>query len=186
MWLDIVSLIIVALGLSFDTFAVSVSSGIQVANIRFFQAVKIALILAFFQAFMPVLGWFAGNTLSRFIDYYDHWIAFGLLTIVGLRMIFDSVGNNKNQHRFNPLLTGVIIMLALATSIDALAAGIGFSFFQLPLSIIPMVIGFITFLVAMLGMLAGKHLAYRMTSHLNILGGMVLIGLGFKILVQHT
>lgn len=120
---DIITILLIAIGLSFDTFAVSVSTGLAISKIRFWQAVKIALTLAFFQALMPFSGWLFGKQVEHLISNYDHWLAFGLLFILGIRMIYESFRKDKEDKSFNPLNSTVLIGMAVATSIDALVVG---------------------------------------------------------------
>ena len=145
----------VAIGLCFDTFAVSISSGIAKQEIVFTDALKIAFTLAFFQSAMPLAGWGLGEQIKQFIANIDHWIAFGILGLLGLKMILESFKKEK-QKEFNPLNGLVLISMAIATSIDALAVGISFSFINIPIVVSALIIGFVTFMASMLGILFGK------------------------------
>jgi manganese efflux pump family protein len=182
--MQIWELFLIAIGLSFDTFAVSVSTGLTVSHIKFFPAVKIALILAIFQSMMPFIGWVGGMQIQKYIIDYDHWIAFGLLSVLGTKMIIESF-KNAEEKKFNPLLLSVIIVMAIATSIDALVVGISFAFINTNIYIAMLIIGAITFLVAMLGMLLGKNVNSKFGKRAEILGGLILIGIGIKILLNH-
>lgn len=129
---------LIALGLSFDTFAVSVSTGITVNHIRFWQAVRIAIVLAVFQAIMPYLGWLGGLQIEKYFGYIDHWIAFGLLFILGMKMIIDSFGVAE-KRQFNPLnRKRVLLSIALATSMDALVVGVSFALIDAGIYISPL------------------------------------------------
>ena len=180
-----ITLLIIAIGLSFDSFAVSVSSGIIRNTIVFFDAVKIALSLAFFQGTMPLLGWFMGKSISDSISEYGHWVAFGLLGILGIRVIISSFRKKKDEAKFNPLHPLVLISLSIATSIDALIVGVSFAFFELSLLVAVLLIGSITFLASMLGILFGKNIGNRYGKQMEILGGLVLISIGLKILLEN-
>lgn len=183
--MDFLTLIIIAVGLTFDTFAVSISTGLVVSHIRFWQATKIAATLAFFQALMPFIGWFIGSQVKELIIDYDHWIAFGLLSIIGAKMIIESLKKEEEKKDFNPFKPVVLIGMAIATSIDALIVGVSFAFINLNIFISVGVIGFITYIVSMLGMLFGKSAGKWFGKKMEIVGGLMLIGIGIKILLEH-
>ncbi len=176
----------IGVGLSFDSFAVSVSCGLMKQEIRFKQAVPIAISLAFFQAVFPVIGWFAGKTIHNFISSFDHWIAFGLLAFIGIKMIAEGTKPNGTLQNFNPFRKRVIISLSIATSIDALVVGLSFGFLEVPILFPVLIIGAITFIASMLGMLFGKNIPANRSKQSLILGGIILFGMGVKILVEHT
>ncbi|MCU0371512.1 MAG: manganese efflux pump MntP family protein [Bacteroidales bacterium] len=180
-----ITLLLIAVGLSFDTFAVSVSTGLTVSRIRFRTAVRVACILAFFQAVMPLIGWIAGELVAERIARFDHWIAFGLLFILGAKMIYESFREEDMNSNTDPLRFGSLVMMAIATSIDALVVGVSFAFVDQNIYWSIAVIGCITFLVAMLGMLFGKMVGGRLGKRMEIVGGLILIGIGIKILVEH-
>jgi len=177
--------VFLAIGLSFDSFAVSVCSGLQLPNIRFYQAAKIAIFLALFQAFMPVIGWLIGNSMKSFIEPIDHWLAFGLLTIIGGKMIIESFISTEEREIKNPLLIRVILMLSIATSIDALAVGFSFATFLHKILFAAFIIGLVTFVASMLGILLGKKTGPRCNRYAEITGGSILILIGLKILIEH-
>lgn len=183
--MEIFTIILLAIGLSFDSFAVSVCSGLNLPHIRFFQAAKIAIFLAVFQAFMPLIGWLVGNSMKSLIEPVDHWIAFGLLILIGGKMIIESFTSAGTREIKNPLHIRVILILSLATSIDALA--VGFSFSTILSNIMPVVfiIGLITFIASMLGILLGKKTGPKVSRYAEILGGLILIFIGTKILIEH-
>lgn len=183
--MSIFTIILIAIGLTFDTFAVSVSTGISVNQIRFWQAVRVSLYLSIFQAAMPVLGWFGALQIKEYITNFDHWLAAGLLWIIGTKMIWESLFPKENEVIKNPLKTTVIIGMAIATSIDALAVGVSFGFLEVNMYISTIIIGFTTFLVAMIGMLLGKKAGYLLGKRAEIIGGIILIIIGFKILYEH-
>ena len=190
--MEIITLILLALGLSFDSFAVSVSSGLMLPAIRFYKACIIAFSLAFFQAVMPLLGWFAGVTIRDYLVNFDHWIAFGLLSALGIKMIYESLKPEERRNGFNPLDPVVLLTMSLATSIDALIVGVSFAFIETPdtplwLAILlpVIIIGGITFLMSMLGILFGKKAGSKLGKRMEMLGGIILIGIGLKILLEH-
>jgi putative Mn2+ efflux pump MntP len=183
--MEILSLILIGIGLSLDTFAVSVSTGLIVDKIIFRQAVRFAVILALFQTTMPALGWAVGSSLKNSVSAFDHWIAFGLLSVLGLKMIYDSLAPESENRQPNPLRFSIASGIALATSIDALFVGFSFGLLEVNIFVAVTIIGGITFLAAMLGMLFGKKIGNRFGKKMEIFGGLVLIGLGIKILLEH-
>lgn len=181
-----ITFLFIGFGLSFDSFAVSVSCGLMKQEIRFKQALPIAFSLAFFQAVFPLIGWFAGKTLHNLIQSVDHWIAFGLLALIGVKMIVEGFKPNGTLQNFNPFRKRVILSLSIATSIDALVVGLSFGFLETPILFPVLIIGAITFIASMLGMLFGKNIPAKRSKQSLILGGIILFGMGVKILVEHT
>jgi putative Mn2+ efflux pump MntP len=177
-------LILIAIGLSVDTFAVSISTGLTINNIKFIQATRVAIILAIFQLLMPLIGWFGGLQIEKLIGDYDHWIAFILLSSLGIKMIVDST-KNEIEKKINPLLFSVIVSMGIATSIDALVVGVSLAFLQTNIWLAIIIIGIITFLAAMIGMLLGKNVNGKLGKNVEIIGGIVLIAIGLKILFFH-
>lgn len=183
--MEILTVFLLAVGLSFDSFAVSVCSGLNLPKIRFFQAAKIAIFLALFQALMPLAGWLVGNSMKSVIEPVDHWLAFGLLSLIGGKMIIESFISSEVREIKNPLHIRVILVLSLATSIDALAVGFTFSTFLEKILIAVIIIGFVTFVASMLGILLGKKTGPKINRYAEILGGLILIIIGSKILIEH-
>lgn len=183
--MEFFTVLILAIGLSFDTFAVSVSSGVVLPEIRFKQAVKIASILALFQGLMPIIGWAIGSGFKKYIENLDHWVAFLLLLALGLKMIYESFVTVNESETSNPLILKNRITMAFATSIDALIIGFGFAIIQFGIIESSAIIGFVTFIVSMLGLLFGKSVGIRFGKRMEILGGIILILIGAKILFEH-
>lgn len=190
--MDFISLAGIAVGLSMDAFAVSITNGAvtRKANLRF--AFKMAATFGLFQALMPFLGWLIGKAGESFISSIDHWIALLLLSYLGIQMIWES--RKKKREDASPLQDDIplktLFMLGIATSIDALATGIllpsavGAS--TIPLMILSVIlIGLITFLLCTIGVYAGKKFGSLLSSRAEILGGIVLIAIGVKIFVEH-
>jgi len=184
-WMEIITIILLAIGLSFDSFAVSVCSGLNLPQIRFVQATKIAIFLALFQAVMPLIGWLIGTSMKSLIEPVDHWIAFGLLSLIGGKMIIESFISSEVREIKNPLHLKVILTLSLATSIDALAVGFSFAAFLDKILIAVFIIGAVTFIASMLGILLGKKTGPRFNQYAEMFGGLILIVLGLKILIEH-
>ncbi len=190
--MEIVTLFLLALGLSFDSFAVSVSSGLMLPGIRFYKACIIAFSLAFFQSLMPMIGWLSGLTIRDYLTEVDHWIAFGLLALLGIKMIYESLKPEHKRKPFDPLNPWVLLTMSLATSIDALIVGITFAFINTPdrplwlAILLPVVIiGSVTYILSMLGILFGKKAGTKLGKRMEMLGGLILIGIGIKILIEH-
>lgn len=179
------AIIIIALGLSVDSFAVSVTSGLSMPKISFFQAIKLAFLLALFQAAMPFIGWLLESSLKRWIEPVDHWIAFGLLLVIGGKMIIENLRGHEEKKILDPMIFHVAVVLAIATSIDAL--GVGFSLALILDNIIPaiIIIGAITFIASMTGILVGKKTGPSVTRFAEIIGGLILISIGTIILFEH-
>lgn len=182
--LEFITIFLIAIGLCFDSFAVSVSSGLMMKHISFFDAMKISFSLAFFQGLMPLLGWLAGKRISEYLSNYDHWIAFGLLVIIGLRMIWESQKPDEDKT-FNPLNIWFIIYMSIATSIDALIVGLSFAFLNTNIYTSIIIIGIVTFIAAMLGILFGKKAGAHFGKKMEILGGIILIIIASKIILEH-
>jgi putative Mn2+ efflux pump MntP len=178
-------LVLLGFGLSFDTFAVSVSCGLIDIKIKFWQAVRIALFFAFFQAFMPVIGYFLGYYIREYTEKIDHWLAFILLALLGIKMIGESF-KPVEKRSFNPHRIKIILGLSLATSIDAFVVGVSLALVNVNLFLAFFVISSVTFITAMLGMLSGKKIGNYFGRKVEILGGLILILIGINILVGHV
>ena len=184
--LDILTIITLAIGLSMDSFAVSIICGLEEQKISFKHAVKISFSLAFFQGLLPIMGWYLGTGLKVYIESIDHWIAFILLAFLGGKMIYESFRTDEVEKLSNIYSWKHILTLSIATSIDALV--IGFTYALVTSSRIfigAVIIGAVTFFFAMLGIRIGKDVAGNFNQKIELLGGIILIGIGIKILVQH-
>lgn len=185
--MGIVTLVLIAISLSFDSFAASVCSGLSMCrkHIRLTDILKIALSLSFFQALMPLLGWVLGSVFSEQVKQADHWIAFALLGFLGVRMIMEGripVSKRKIKH---PTQWRVLLPISLATSIDAFAVGISFSFLVDNIWLPVILIGAVTFAFSLSGLYMGRKLGKKMAGWAEIAGGIVLILIGTKILIEH-
>lgn len=183
--MEILTVILLAIGLSFDSFAVSVCSGLNVPHIRFFQAAKIAIFLAVFQGLMPLIGWLVGNSMKSLIEPVDHWIAFGLLSLIGGKMVIESFLNSETREIKNPLHIRVILLLSVATSIDALAVGFSFATLLDRILVAAVIIGAVTFIASMLGILLGKKTGPKINRFAEVTGGLILVFIGTKIMIEH-
>ncbi|HPF50464.1 MAG TPA: manganese efflux pump [Draconibacterium sp.] len=180
-----ITFLLIGIGLSFDSFAVSVSVGLLKPEIRFMKACKVAFSLAFFQAIFPLFGWYIGSVIEDLIKSLDHWIAFGLLVFIGVRMIIEGKNDGSTFKNLDPFKPRVLISLSVATSIDAFVIGITFGFLELPIYFPMAVIFAVTFIASMLGLLFGKNISARKSHRSLILGGIILILIGLKIMIEH-
>lgn len=180
-----ITFLLIGIGLSFDSFAVSVTCGLMKQEIKFKQAIFVAGFLAFFQAVFPLIGWFFGKKIHNLIASVDHWIAFGLLSFIGIKMIIEGVKPEGMLKKFNPFNIRVLIGLSVATSIDALVVGLSFGFLEVPILFPVIVIGGVTFIVSMLGMLFGKNIPAKRSHQSIILGGIILTAMGIKFIVEY-
>ena len=178
------TLIGIAFGLAMDAFAVSVTSGLAILCLHIRHALRIALFFGAFQALMPVVGWLAGQTLNDLISRFNHWIAFGLLSFIGIKMIVESFQMDGND-KCDRITLGALLILSIATSIDALAVGVAFAFLNVAILTPIMIIGIVTFVLSFAGVYIGDRLGHFFEKKIEILGGVILIGIGVKILVEH-
>jgi len=167
-----------------DSFSVSIAAGITAKKARLFYALKVAVFFGFFQAFMPLIGWMVGGFARNIITNIDHWIAFFLLSGIGAKMISQSF-KEKEKGVINFLDNKTLLMLAVATSIDALVVGISFEFIKTPVLTSIIIIGVVTLVLCIFGFLFGGKLGSFVKKRIEILGGLALIGIGLKILLEH-
>lgn len=181
----LIEIILISIGLAMDALAVSITSGSIMQKMRLHHMFRIALFFGAFQAIMPIIGWLGGTLFTEYIKSIDHWIAFGLLAFIGGKMIKEALSNDEDE-RFDPLNVYILFTLAIATSIDALAVGITFSVLSITIWSAAAIIGVITFVISFLGVYLGKKLGDTLGSKMEIIGGIILIAIGTKILVEHT
>ncbi|MFC1978976.1 manganese efflux pump MntP family protein [Chloroflexota bacterium] len=182
---DTLSIFIIAIGLAIDCFAVSVSGGIALKRIAPVQMLKVALFFGAFQAGMTALGWLLGQTVVDLIESFDHWIAFGLLALVGLKMIWESFRANDDGRTVDITKWLILLVLSVATSIDALAVGISFAFLTVNLAYACLVIGGAALILTVVGLVLGNNLGKVVGKRAEIVGGAVLIGIGIRIILEH-
>ncbi len=184
--MNLFSLILIGVGLSIDSLAASITSGACTKNIKIKQIIKIASVMALFQGTMPLIGWIIGSSFKNLIEDYDHWIAFILLLAIGSKLIYDGFKNDSNKEASdNPTSNMVLAGMALATSIDAMILGIGFGLIKMNIWLTMLVIGATTFLFSTTGVFIGKKIGDRINKGIEIIGGIVLISIGLKILLAH-
>ena len=181
-----VELFLIGVGLSMDAFAVSICKGLGMKRLNMGQALVIGLFFGGFQALMPLIGWALGTQLADFITPIDHWIAFILLALIGGKMLFDAFrGDDEGEPKDTRLDLKELLMLAIATSIDALAVGITFAFLGANIVWAIAVIGVTTFALSVVGVAVGHAFGARYEKGATIAGGIVLILIGCKILLEH-
>ncbi|MFA6783567.1 MAG: manganese efflux pump MntP family protein [Sphaerochaeta sp.] len=185
--LGIIELLFVSVGLAMDAFAVSLCKGLRMRKINYKQALLIALFFGVFQAIMPIIGWSLGLQFEKYITSIDHWIAFILLGFIGGKMLYDSVTEDPTcpVETVEKIDMKELVMLSIATSIDALAVGITFAFLQVDIVNAVTLIGSITFVLSFLAVAIGNYFGNALQNKAGIAGGIVLMIIGTKILLSH-
>lgn len=179
---------LIGVGLSMDAFAVALCKGLSMRKLSYKYALIIAFAFGLFQAIMPLIGWAVGISFQKYIEAVDHWIAFGLLLLIGGKMIFDSIKEKRHpeeddgEFKFSFV---ELLLLAIATSIDALAVGVTFAFLDVNIWSSIAIIGCTTFVISFIGVLIGNKFGARFKTKAEIAGGIVLILIGVKILLEH-
>ena len=179
-----IEILLISIGLAMDAFAVSVCKGLAMKKMSWKKAIIIGLYFGIFQAVMPVIGYFLGTTFERFITYVDHWVAFILLVGIGINMVkeaFDKESENRNDN----VDMKTMLVLSIATSIDALAIGITFACLKIHIVMPVITIGLITFIISVIGVKIGNRFGNKYEKKAEIMGGVILILLGIKILLEH-
>lgn len=182
--MSVLTTLLLALSLAFDAFAVSVSCGVSAKRTRVSNPFMIAGFFGAFQSGMPLAGWAVGSVLEPVVASVDHWIAFVLLCSIGIHMIYEAARPEGKQH-FRDVDLRILLLLSVATSIDALIAGFSFAFIQVEIIRTVVMIGLVTFLLSYIGYNIGDNLGHFFRDKVRFLGGLILIGIGVKILVEH-
>lgn len=175
---------LISLSLAADAFSVSIAGGIKSQKAKLVHAFKVAIFFGTFQAVMPFFGWLIGEAMRDFIKSFDHWIAFILLLIIGIKMMHEAL-SSKEGERKNIFQPKTLLLLSVATSIDALIVGFSLNLLTTPLFISAGIIGLVTFILSFLGFLFGKKLGVLFGKEVEVLGGIVLILIGLKIVIEH-
>jgi manganese efflux pump family protein len=183
--MELLAVITIAVGLAMDTFAVSIVTGAAYKQLHIRHTLRMAGFFGGFQAFMPVVGYLAGLTVRQYVSNYDHWIAFGILAAVGVKMIYESFKIKEERNTPNPSSLAVVLVLAVATSIDALAVGITLSLITNAIALAVIIIGAVTFGMSFAGVYIGKKFGHFFEGGIEKIGGLVLIAMGIKIVIQH-
>ncbi len=180
------SILAIAIALSADCFAVAVSGSIARKNSSA-GVFRVSSSFGFFQALMPLLGWLAGRTVVDYIGNYDHWVAFALLTLIGGHMIWESFRSVSEHRKEVDITKGLLLLtLAVATSIDALAVGLSFAFLRVNMAVASLTIGTVAFVVTTTGFMIGQKAGKLLGKRAEAIGGLILLGIGLRILLSHT
>ena len=187
--MSFIEIVLLALGLSFDTFAVSLAAGVCMPQLSWGKRLRIACVMALFQGGLTVLGWLLGSEVSGYIARWDHWVAFLLLGLIGGKMMYEGLQRKGETEDVNLLSFKTLCVVAIATSIDALMVGVSLAMVQLPwerIALAGIVIALITALAALTGLWGGRRLGQGLGKKAEIVGGLVLILLGVKLLIEHV
>ena len=168
-----------------DAFAVSIWAGIALGRLSWRPVFRISFHFGLFQCLMPILGWLAGLSVREYIEAYDHWVAFGLLGFIGGKMIFESREMKPEKKKGDPTRGWTLVGLSVATSIDALAVGLSMAMLGVSVWLPSVIIGVVAGVMAAAGMHLGRRLGRVFGQRMELVGGLVLVGIGVKILVEH-
>jgi putative Mn2+ efflux pump MntP len=185
---QLVNISAIAVALAMDAFAVSIATGVNLKDVSFRQTFRLSWHFGLFQALMPVVGYGAGLSIRIYIERYDHWIAFMLLSLVGVNMIREAFNNDKDDEKKNDPTKGIsLVILSVATSIDALAVGFSISLLNVSIWTPALIIGIVAGIFTIIGLQIGKKIgsALQLSLYAEIVGGIVLIAIGFNILHEH-
>jgi putative Mn2+ efflux pump MntP len=183
--MEFLSILLIALGLSADCFAVAIGGGVALRALSFLSIARASLAFGIFQGVMPVLGWLAGRTVVHLLVDYDHWLAFVLLLFVGGRMIWESLHSRDDRKKIDVTRGFQLIVLSVATSIDALAVGLTFAFIEMNIVLASSTIASVAFLATAAGFILGRKVGSLVGRRAETIGGVVLIAIGLKILLEH-
>ncbi|WP_320911797.1 manganese efflux pump MntP family protein [Butyricimonas paravirosa] len=181
--MGIISILLIAVGLAMDSLAVSISGGIVMRPFCMRQSLRLALTMGIFQGGMTLLGWLMGVSFSSYITAFDHWIAFILLGFLGGKMIYESFG--EEETTISSFSTKTLLTLGVATSIDALAVGVSMAFLKTSIYFPAFIIGFVTFALSLIGVISGYRFRKIKGINVELFGGIILIAIGVKILIEH-
>ena len=181
--MGIISILLIAVGLAMDSLAVSISGGIVMRPFCMRQSLRLALTMGIFQGGMTLLGWLMGVSFSSYITAFDHWLAFILLGFLGGKMIYESFG--EEETTISSFSTKTLLTLGVATSIDALAVGVSMAFLKTSIYFPAFIIGFVTFALSLIGVISGYRFGKIKGINVELFGGIILIAIGVKILIEH-
>ena len=183
--MDTATILIIAVGLAMDAFSVAAVAGFVLKAFSKRHAFRLSFHFGLFQFFMPLLGWMAGLTVADLIANYDHWVAFGLLTIIGCKMIHEGFADKKKPYRIDPTKGISLLVFSIATSIDALAVGLTFAFTKVEVLYPAILIGLVASLFTLLGFYLGSKSSRFFGEYVEVIGGTILIFIGIRILIEH-
>ncbi len=185
---QLVNIFAIAVALAMDAFAVSIATGVSLKDVSSRQTFSLSWHFGLFQAIMPIIGWSAGLSIRTYIEHYDHWVAFGLLAFVGIKMIKEAFQHDKAEKQRKDQTKGMtLVMLSIATSIDALAVGFSISILKASIWVPALIIGLVAGMFTVVGLQIGQRIggATRISLYAETIGGIVLIAIGFNILHEH-
>ncbi len=182
---DLLTSFIIAVGLAMDSFAVSLGVGTSGLANYFKARFRLAFHFGFFQMMMTLLGWLAGSTIANFINGFDHWLALALLGYVGFNMIHSGLNPDKQRFEHDPSRGKTLIMLCVATSLDAMAVGLSLAIVKTPVLLPSIMIGVVTLTLSAVGLLAGEKMSYHFGKKMEIIGGILLLVIGVNIVLTH-
>ena len=182
--MSFISILLIAISMAMDAFAVSLGSGVRIEpGPR--PIFRMAFHFGLFQGIMPIIGWLFGYSIEPFVKDFDHWVAFGLLAFVGFRMIRSGVSKNQDESRRDPSRGWTMVLLSVAVSIDALAIGLSLAFLNITIWTPALVIGLVTSGLSVIGLRVGNDFGKKYGKPVEVFGGLILIGIGIRIVVSH-
>jgi manganese efflux pump family protein len=184
--MSVLSIVLISIGLGTDAFAVAIGTGMILGTPPMGALLRMSFAFGLFQFLMPVLGWTAGMSVSAYVSRYDHWVAFFLLVFVSGKMILDAFRHEDKIIRNDPTRGMTLLLLSIATSIDALAVGLSFALLNVDIVYPSAIIGIIAFIMTWIGMIFGDRLGKLFGRKVEIIGGLILMGIAAKILMEHT
>jgi manganese efflux pump family protein len=184
--MESITITLISVGLAMDALAVSLGIGTsgQIASMR--GKIRLAAHFGIFQSLMTALGWIAGATIIQYVKGFDHWIAFGLLGYVGINLIRAGLSNDRNAFDQDPSTGKTLVMLSVATSIDAFAVGLSIAFIKVPIGLSILMIGLTAFVLSAMGLFAGIQLGDTFGKRMEVVGGVLLLAIGFRLVVIHV
>ena len=183
---DLIAVPLIAVGLSMDCLAVAIAGSISMPGVSHRQILRVALAFGLFQFGMLVAGWYAGQTVVEIVENYDHWIAFGLLLLVGAHMLWEAVHSEEENPKRTDITRGIpLLTLSIATSIDSLGVGLSLAFVESRVWLAALIVGSVCFLITAAGFYTGRRTGGWVGRWADALGGLVLIGIGARILITH-
>lgn len=188
--MSLLTLLLLSLGLAADAFAVSIGRGLQMPRLRLRHVLALAGTLGLFQAAMPLAGWFLGDRLADVVSGVDHWLVFSLLVIIGVRMMIEAFQHDDDtdgaENGSAVASLAVLVVLGVATSIDAFAAGVGLAFVEVNIVLAVVLIGLVTFALCLVGVVVGHRVGKALRGPAEVFGGLVLIAIGTRLLLDHV
>ena len=183
--MHLLTIIALAFGLAMDAFAVAIGVGLTLPKLSFRVIFRLSFHFGFFQFLMPIVGYLAGLTVQKWLAPYDHWLALILLSLIGSKMIYESFRNDPTPTKTDPTRGLSLIVLSVATSIDALAVGLSMAFLSAEIWLAAVIIGIVAAAMTIIGMFLGRRLGKLFSRKMELIGGLILIAIGIKIVIEH-